>query len=187
MSTPHELTVGVETVLESRPSRPPFRVVFEDDGETGYLYALDDRQDENPMVDALHIYDAEDMSDPDAPSVLRFDWSEDEAAVALVLDDHAHAFIDFEASLAMCSSDFPPVEPPAFAQSHAWDEEAFKRRFPNLTSDWSRRLADRFTREQVDALSGAKLLVGLTYIGPDGEVARQLEFAGTIEQVGPDV
>ena len=33
----HELRVGAGLAVESRPSEPPFWVVFEDDGDTGYL------------------------------------------------------------------------------------------------------------------------------------------------------
>ena len=31
-------------------------VMFEDDGETGYFYALDMRQNAQPIVDMLHVY-----------------------------------------------------------------------------------------------------------------------------------
>jgi hypothetical protein len=56
---PHEIRVGQGVVIESRPTDPPFWVVFEDDGDTGYLYALDARRgDEDPIFDALHVYDA---------------------------------------------------------------------------------------------------------------------------------
>jgi hypothetical protein len=162
-------------------------VVFEDDGETGYVYALDARKDEDSILDALHIYNTASVTEADADCLLEFVWSEDEGAVAVVIDDYAHAFIDFHHSLAMCANEFPPVAAPAFAQSHAWDEEAFKRRFPNLESDWSWRQQQGFTQEQIDALTGSKLLVGLTYLRPDGEVEGRVEFAGTVYEVGPDV
>ena len=34
-------------------------VMFEDDGETGYFYALDMRQNAQPVVDCLHVYNAD--------------------------------------------------------------------------------------------------------------------------------
>ncbi|AZQ10051.1 hypothetical protein STH12_00915 [Shewanella khirikhana] len=40
-----EFTVGVETVLESGSPKNSYMVVFEDDGDTGYLYGLDTGRD----------------------------------------------------------------------------------------------------------------------------------------------
>jgi hypothetical protein len=37
--------------------------VFEDDGRTGYFYALDESLEGNPILDAVHIYNVEDISD----------------------------------------------------------------------------------------------------------------------------
>ena len=49
---------GTLTVLESPGPRAPHKVVFEDDGATGYFYALDvSRTDDSQIVDALRIYD----------------------------------------------------------------------------------------------------------------------------------
>jgi hypothetical protein len=44
-----------------------------------------------------------------------------------------------------------------------------------------------FSDDQVAALLGSHLLVGLTYLGPDGEIASRIEFHGTVESVGVDV
>ena len=41
--------------------------------------------------------------------------------------------------------------------------------------------------DQVAALLGAHLLVGLTYLRPDGGIARRFEFHGTVDSVGEDV
>lgn len=41
--------------------------------------------------------------------------------------------------------------------------------------------------EQSTELLGSHLLVGLTYLRPDGELAERLQFHGTVESVGEDV
>ena len=65
---------GRGAVVESRPAEPPFWVVFEDDGDTGYLYALDAGREENPIFDALHIYNAREVGDADRERELRLVW-----------------------------------------------------------------------------------------------------------------
>ena len=63
--------------MESRPS--PFQVVFEDDGDTAYLYVMDHRRGpEQPIIDALHIYNAADERDGD-PIDLQIVWTTDGA------------------------------------------------------------------------------------------------------------
>jgi hypothetical protein len=44
--------------------------VFEDDGQAGYLYALDMSAAGNPMQDALHIYNVMQIADREIPSVV---------------------------------------------------------------------------------------------------------------------
>jgi hypothetical protein len=51
--------------------------VFEDDGRTGYFYALDESLEGNPILDAVHIYNVEDISDAHIPSDVKIGWSED--------------------------------------------------------------------------------------------------------------
>jgi hypothetical protein len=43
------------------------------------------------------------------------------------------------------------------------------------------------SNEKPPALFGSHVLVGLTYLRPDGDIARRLEFHGTVESVGQDV
>lgn len=63
-----ELVVGEAQVIKSLAPEGMLAAVFEDDGETGYFYALDESVDGNPIQDALHIYNAEDISDGHVPS-----------------------------------------------------------------------------------------------------------------------
>ena len=129
----HELLVGQELVVESRPSQPPSWVVFEDDGQTGYLYALDTRRGgDSPIFDALHIYNADDIDDPDRVHRLEFVWSDDERAVALLINGNAHAMVDFAEPRLMCMTAFPPPDAASPVDTHEWDAAAFARRFPEL-------------------------------------------------------
>jgi hypothetical protein len=45
----------------------------------------------------------------------------------------------------------------------------------------------KFSDEQVATLLGSHLLVGITYLRPDGGLHRRLQFHGTVESVGEDV
>ena len=45
----------------------------------------------------------------------------------------------------------------------------------------------KFSDEQVATLLGSHLLVGITYLRPDGGLDRRLQFHGTVESVGEDV
>jgi hypothetical protein len=47
---------GTPTTIEAPSPSVPLAVVFEDDGDTGYFYALELEDRDNPIVDALHIY-----------------------------------------------------------------------------------------------------------------------------------
>jgi len=69
------LHVGTETFVESVSPRGRYALVFEDDGATGYYYALDTNKEGNPIVDALHIYDVASVVDRKTPSTLQIVWS----------------------------------------------------------------------------------------------------------------
>ncbi len=58
-------TAGEETFVESSSSENNFAVVFEDDAETGYFYAieLNKATGEQKVLDALHIYEVEDIEE----------------------------------------------------------------------------------------------------------------------------
>jgi hypothetical protein len=45
----------------------------------------------------------------------------------------------------------------------------------------------KFSAEQVATLLGSHLLVGTTYLRPDGGIDRRLQFHGTVESAGEDL
>ncbi|MGC5698811.1 DUF2251 domain-containing protein [Pseudomonas sp. NFXW11] len=120
-----ELKVGQELVLEAPAEEGSFAVVFEDDGDTGYFYALDTAADDNPINDALHIYNVADVSDSDKPSVVKIGWSTDHCKAVLLINDYPHAVFDFDARQGYCRSGFPEQVGKGWSEAgHQWDEAA---------------------------------------------------------------
>jgi hypothetical protein len=127
-------TAGEDCFVESFSPENNYGVVFEDDGETAYFYAVE-KDPQGPglkVLDALHIYEAgdadqpgmsepaasaEDQSDPapgtktppaKLPSKLQIVWSKDWMASALVIDGYCNALFDFKAHGGYSINEFPP-------------------------------------------------------------------------------
>lgn len=118
-------TVGTPVVFEAPSPETNYLVVFEDDGETGYLYGADPTNTEQPILDALHIYNVKDVVDRETASVVEILWSEDGLKACLVIDQYPHAVFDFEARRACCRNNFPPPDS-GFTTTHEWDERALE-------------------------------------------------------------
>ena len=73
-----QIRVGDPVLVEGASPTPPFEVVFEDDGETGYFYALDTSRRDNPIVDAMQIYNVAAVKNRHLPSTLQIVWSPDD-------------------------------------------------------------------------------------------------------------
>jgi hypothetical protein len=121
---------GDETWVGSDSPTSAFSAVFEDDGDTGYFYAVERRAGgELEILDAVHIYNVRNVVDREVPSVARVVWSADGLKAALLINDYAHAVLDFAARRAYCRTNFPPP-------GGAWRADA---RVP-----WSDALLDLF-------------------------------------------
>ena len=81
-------------------------VIFEDDGQTGYFYAVE-RGDEMRILDALHIYNVQNVKDRDLPSIIKILWTEDFNQAFLSINDYIHAVFDFEKKAGYCRNGFP--------------------------------------------------------------------------------
>ena len=127
------IRIGRPATIESRSPRG-HAIVFEDDGDTGYAYVVDMSGEEPRILDALHLYDAGAVSDADEDHELAIVWDDAGTHAAVFLNRYAHAMAGFEPPLAMCADDFPPAGD--YVPSHTWDEAAFKRVFPQMTSEW---------------------------------------------------
>lgn len=103
------ITPGTDTFIECVSEENNFAVVFEDDTDTGYFYALeiDPQSGEQKILDALHIYQVEEDATPVA-GMLNIIWSTDWLKCALVIDNKCHAVFDFENQGGYNRSEFPP-------------------------------------------------------------------------------
>lgn len=99
-----EFVVGKEIIIESFHDNGNLGVVFEDDENTGYFYAVDR---EKGILDALHIYDVENVSDKDIPSTVKILWNEDLTVSFLSINNYYHAVFDFKNKIGLCRTGFP--------------------------------------------------------------------------------
>jgi len=122
------LTVGTPKILLADSPDGRYSAFFEDDGETGYFYALDPSLAPEMILDALHIYNVASVADRDRPSQVNIVWSEDGAKCALLINDYPHAALDFSARRGYCRTNFPNLKNPkneSWAQAdHSWSDEA---------------------------------------------------------------
>jgi len=120
------IKVGKPMVIEGPSPSAKYGIVFEDDGETGYLYALDFARTDNPIVDALHIYDVAQVEDRDRPSCVQLAWSRDGLKALLSINGYPHGVFDFAARRGYCRTGFPPPAGAWSAQGHEWDDNALR-------------------------------------------------------------
>ncbi|HEY9132369.1 MAG TPA: DUF2251 domain-containing protein [Dyella sp.] len=120
----HPLTVGGEQFIEGPAPGGRYAAIFEDDGDTGYLYALDLSRQEQPIQDALHIYNVVNIADRETMSTLTIGWSGDGLKAALLINGHPHAVIDFVAKHGYCRTGFPPPSIESGWIGHDWDDTA---------------------------------------------------------------
>ncbi len=124
-----ELLVGTPLVLHGTAPSGEYAAVFEDDGETGYFYAVDLNDSAQPIQDALQIYNVQQVEDRSEPSDVRIGWSSDGLAVLLAINGNVHAVFNFGTRQACCRSGFPPPDGRGWAtEGHSWQDamlEAF--------------------------------------------------------------
>ncbi|HZE82853.1 MAG TPA: DUF2251 domain-containing protein [Puia sp.] len=120
-----DITRGEDNFIESFSPENRYGVVFEDDGDTAYFYAVEkDAEGQGLRVlDALHIYEADEAegagpepADPESKAIsppakrsskLILVWSKDWKKCALVIDGFCHAIFDFEAQSGYNINEFP--------------------------------------------------------------------------------
>ena len=120
-----DLHVGEPMAVQGDSPTGKFSAVFEDDGETGYFYALDLQRAE-PIVDAVAIYSTEGVADGDRPSVLQIAWSTDGTKALLLINSFPHAVFDFEQQRGYCRTGFPPPVGEWSNAGHDWSDDALK-------------------------------------------------------------
>jgi hypothetical protein len=118
------INVGQPCVVDGRSKQSQLAVVFEDDGDTGYLYGLDFSREGNPIVDALQIYNVAEVIDRNKPSLVKLGWSVDGLKAVLLINGYPHAVLDFAARRGYCRTGFPPPLDNWSEQGHGWDDTA---------------------------------------------------------------
>jgi len=105
-----QIVPGEDHFIESFSPENAYGVVFEDDGETAYFYALerDPITREQRILDALHIYEDKGGETGKKPSTLLIIWSRDWLKCALVIDEFCNAVFDFEKQGGYNLNGFPP-------------------------------------------------------------------------------
>lgn len=98
-------TPGHTTWYASDSPTAAFTVIFEDDGDTGYLYAHD-RADESRVLDAVQIYNVHSVVDKDKQSLAEIVWSTDGMKTVLFINGYPHAIINFEERISYCRTGF---------------------------------------------------------------------------------
>ena len=119
------LKVGRPLVVDADSPAGRYAAVFEDDGATGCLYAVDtDVEDGPPVRDALLVYVAAEVIDAQVASTLEIGWSDDGLKALLLINDEPHAAFDFARRQGWCLSGEPAA--PATGWSKAprqWSED----------------------------------------------------------------
>ena len=116
------LTRGEPKVIQCGSPTQLLRVIFEDDGEAAYFYAVAESQGAEAILDALHVYNASTVTTVEAePLILRILWSTDGKKAALELGGSIQAAFDFEAKRGWCRSGFPPASGEWSREGHSWD------------------------------------------------------------------
>ena len=118
---------GDETWYASDAPVGSHSVVFEDDGDTGYFYAVERRGGDMQILDAVQIYAVRNVVDREIPSELEVVWTDGGQHAALLLNSYPHAVFDFQARQGYCRTGFPPPPQTGWSrQGHAWDDDALK-------------------------------------------------------------
>jgi hypothetical protein len=107
LGTEEKITVGTpDTVVDSTAAGGERSVIFEDDGTTGYFYAVRPGA-ETEILDALHVYDVANVADRHLPVKVQLVWDEAWTAALLLINGYGHALYDFQRSAGFCRNAFP--------------------------------------------------------------------------------
>ena len=122
LGTEEKITVGTpDTVVESTARGGEQSVVFEDDGTTGYFYAVQSGV-EMEILDALHVYDVANVVDRHIPVKVQVVWDESWSAAVLLINGYGHALYDFQRSAGFCRNAFPAATNGQLAKRELIDE-----------------------------------------------------------------
>ncbi|WP_184548891.1 DUF2251 domain-containing protein [Mucilaginibacter sp. FT3.2] len=102
-----EFIVGEDTFLDSVSPDSSHGVVFEDNLTTGYFYAIG-KLPKQEILDAVHIYDDENVTDKGKRSNIKIVWTDDWQQASLLINNYCHAIFDFKNKIGYSRNAFPP-------------------------------------------------------------------------------
>ncbi|MBC6991335.1 DUF2251 domain-containing protein [Hymenobacter sp. BT491] len=109
LAAEEQFLVGAKEVfISSFPGNRDLGVIFEDDGTTGYFYAVNQGGESMIVVDALHIYNVDDVADKEIAVTGQIFWDEEESAAAMIINGYCHALFDFKRQAGFCRNAYPP-------------------------------------------------------------------------------
>ncbi|OON70541.1 DUF2251 domain-containing protein [Hymenobacter sp. CRA2] len=108
-------------LMNSQATGGVYEVMFEDDGTTGYFYAIRNKP-ETEIADALHVYNVDDIADRHKPVTAQIIWNEAEDAAAFIINGYCHALYDFRQQAGFCRNAFPPPRHEQAAPRELTDE-----------------------------------------------------------------
>jgi len=117
-----EFFPGTEIVIEGRSPSGNCCAIFEDNGETGYFYANAISGENYEVLDALHIYSLEEVTDREISSTAVILWSSDNQKVALLINRIPHAVFDFSSRRGYCRDNFPEPDKESGWSRDGWDD-----------------------------------------------------------------
>ncbi|MDO5624815.1 MAG: DUF2251 domain-containing protein [Pseudomonadota bacterium] len=120
------IRIGNSKHVEGKAPEGNYSAVFEDDGNTGYFYALDYSRENQPIQNALHIYDVASITDKHLPSEIKIGWSMDSNKVVLLINEYPHAVFDFFSKRGYCRNEFPPPTKNSGWSGHEWSDESIE-------------------------------------------------------------
>jgi hypothetical protein len=88
--------VGQPFLVTSKSPSRSLGAVFEDDGETGWFYAL--RLPEHTILQSAHVYNAASVVDRHREFDFRIQWSEDGFQSTLLINGLARSILDLSAA-----------------------------------------------------------------------------------------
>ena len=124
------ITPGNKAALGVNSPSREFAAIFEDDGRTAHFYALNGFREAPRILDVVHIYTLEQVSERQTACYVRIVWSAAGDRVLLTIDGYPHAVFDFVASRGYCRSNSPNfargVRDDWRSDDHQWNDDALR-------------------------------------------------------------
>ena len=100
------LSVWQDTYESSVSPSCSYGVVFEDNLETGYFYAVETKPSVQ-VLDALHVYNVDDVNYKENFRTIQIAWSDDGLIASFIINNYCHAIFDFDKKAGYCRNGFP--------------------------------------------------------------------------------